>query len=463
MTIRNLDALLRAEIGGPDRGQHEAGQRRPHHRAQPAGGRLFGAGVARQSQARRDRGQRLLCLARRPAGRARPRRHRHAARDRAAASIAELGAKGTRAAVVITAGVRGELKQAMLDAARPHTAAHPGPQLPRPDAAGHRPQRQLLRTARRCAGDLAFVSQSGALITAIVDWARGARHRLLARRLARRHGRRRLRRPARLPGRRRQEPRDPALHGIGDAARQVHVGGAARGAHQAGASSSRPGRGAAGRQGRAVAYRRAGRRGRGLRGGVPARRPAARARARRSVQRRRDAGARIRRLQRRAAGHPHQRRRRRRAGGRPAERPAAAASPRCPTPRRPRSTPCCRRPGRTAIRSTSSATPTRRATPRALRRAAGEDEVGRRAGHELPDGARLEHRSCARRWSASLQQRARPAGRQAAARRAGSATRRAARRAGCSRAKGIAELRHAGRGHRRLHAARAATRARRRS
>jgi acetyltransferase len=84
----------------------------------------------------------------------------------------ELGEKGTRAAVVVTAGVRDELKQAMLEAARPHLLRIQGPNclglmLPRIGlnaSFSHQPP---------LAGDLAFLSQSGALITAIIDWARG--------------------------------------------------------------------------------------------------------------------------------------------------------------------------------------------------------------------------------------------------------------------------------------------------
>jgi acetyltransferase len=85
--------------------------------------------------------------------------------------IGELGARGTRAAVVITAGVRGELKQAMLDAARPTTLRIQGPNcvgLMLPSIglnASFAPQ--------PLAGDIAFISQSGALITGIVDWAHG--------------------------------------------------------------------------------------------------------------------------------------------------------------------------------------------------------------------------------------------------------------------------------------------------
>lgn len=86
--------------------------------------------------------------------------------------IAELGAKGTRAAVVISAGVTRELRQAMLEAARPHLLRVQGPNclglmLP--------PIGLDASFAHRMppAGDLALVSQSGAMITAIVDWACG--------------------------------------------------------------------------------------------------------------------------------------------------------------------------------------------------------------------------------------------------------------------------------------------------
>jgi len=85
--------------------------------------------------------------------------------------IRELSDKGTRAAVVITAGVRGDLKQAMLDVARPHLLRIQGPNcigLMLPGLglnASFSPQ--------PLAGDIAFISQSGALITGIVDWARG--------------------------------------------------------------------------------------------------------------------------------------------------------------------------------------------------------------------------------------------------------------------------------------------------
>src|SRR5262245_53649860 len=67
--------------------------------------------------------------------------------------IGELGSSGTRAAVVITAGVRDHLKCAMLEAARPWPA-HPGPELPRVDGAGAGPQRRLLARGTACGRSL---------------------------------------------------------------------------------------------------------------------------------------------------------------------------------------------------------------------------------------------------------------------------------------------------------------------
>jgi acetyltransferase len=83
--------------------------------------------------------------------------------------IDELGEKGSRAAVVITAGIRGELKQAMLDASRPYTLRIQGPNCvglmlpPLGINASFSP--------KPLAGDISFLSQSGALITGIIDWA----------------------------------------------------------------------------------------------------------------------------------------------------------------------------------------------------------------------------------------------------------------------------------------------------
>ena len=83
--------------------------------------------------------------------------------------IRDLGERGTRAAVVITAGLRDELKGAMLDASRPFTLRLQGP-----NCVGLMLPHLGLNasfSAAPLAGDIAFLSQSGALITGIIDWA----------------------------------------------------------------------------------------------------------------------------------------------------------------------------------------------------------------------------------------------------------------------------------------------------
>jgi acetyltransferase len=88
--------------------------------------------------------------------------------------IAELGALGTRAAVVVTAGLSSAQKQAMLDAARQHTLRILGP-----NCIGMLVPRLGLNAsfahANASPGPIAFVSQSGALVTAMLDWA-NSRH-----------------------------------------------------------------------------------------------------------------------------------------------------------------------------------------------------------------------------------------------------------------------------------------------
>jgi acetyltransferase len=90
--------------------------------------------------------------------------------------IAELGARGTRAAVVITAGfgelgARGKaLQQAALEAARPHLLRILGPNCLGVMVPGIGLDATFSHIAPP-AGDLAFISQSGAMITAVLDWA----------------------------------------------------------------------------------------------------------------------------------------------------------------------------------------------------------------------------------------------------------------------------------------------------
>jgi acetyltransferase len=91
--------------------------------------------------------------------------------------IAACAERGTKAAVVITAGL-GEgkskagrqLQQAMLDAARPHLLRIVGPNcigVIAPEAGLNASFAHL----RPDAGRLAFVAQSGAIVTSVLDWA----------------------------------------------------------------------------------------------------------------------------------------------------------------------------------------------------------------------------------------------------------------------------------------------------
>ena len=91
--------------------------------------------------------------------------------------VAELGCKGTRAAVVLTAGLKAgqqpggpTLEQAMLDAARPHLLRILGPNCVGLLVPGVGLNASFAHLAAR-PGRLAFVSQSGALATAMLDWS----------------------------------------------------------------------------------------------------------------------------------------------------------------------------------------------------------------------------------------------------------------------------------------------------
>ncbi|WP_093134105.1 GNAT family N-acetyltransferase [Variovorax sp. OK605] len=85
--------------------------------------------------------------------------------------VAELGALGTRAVVIVTAGLNPTQKQATLDAARPFTLRLLGP-----DCLGllspHIGLNASFAHTDALPGDIAFVSQSGALVTAMLDWTR---------------------------------------------------------------------------------------------------------------------------------------------------------------------------------------------------------------------------------------------------------------------------------------------------
>jgi acetyltransferase len=81
--------------------------------------------------------------------------------------VAELGAAGARAAVVITAGVE---RRRMLDAARPHTLRILGPNCLGLIVPGVGLDASFAHIAAR-RGSLALLSQSGAIVTAMLDWA----------------------------------------------------------------------------------------------------------------------------------------------------------------------------------------------------------------------------------------------------------------------------------------------------
>lgn len=86
------------------------------------------------------------------------------------ALIGALGQKGSRAAVVITAGLGPELRQAMLNAARPTCLRIIGPNC----LGVWVPELGLnanFGMARPAPGKLAFLSQSGALVGGVLDWA----------------------------------------------------------------------------------------------------------------------------------------------------------------------------------------------------------------------------------------------------------------------------------------------------
>lgn len=86
--------------------------------------------------------------------------------------IAELGEKGTRCAIVVSAGLNqaNGLKQAMLDAAQPYCLRIVGPNCLGFIAPRLNLNATFART-RASAGGLALLSQSGALVTAVLDWA----------------------------------------------------------------------------------------------------------------------------------------------------------------------------------------------------------------------------------------------------------------------------------------------------
>lgn len=84
--------------------------------------------------------------------------------------VRQLARRGTKAVIVISAGLTAGQKQAMLDAARPTLLRVLGPNCVGLLAPHAGLNASFAHIAAR-PGELAFVSQSGALVTAMLDWA----------------------------------------------------------------------------------------------------------------------------------------------------------------------------------------------------------------------------------------------------------------------------------------------------
>ena len=94
--------------------------------------------------------------------------------DTVSGVIEGLGALGTRAAIVMTAGLNATQKKATLEAAGAHRLRVLGPNclgLLTP----HLGLNASFAHTDALAGQVAFVSQSGALVTAVLDWAKSRR------------------------------------------------------------------------------------------------------------------------------------------------------------------------------------------------------------------------------------------------------------------------------------------------
>jgi len=92
--------------------------------------------------------------------------------------IAQLGTRGTKAAIVLTAGLGAAkdaqgrtLMQAMLDAAKPYLLRILGPNCVGLLVPGIGLNASFAHT-HALPGKIAFISQSGALVTAVLDWAK---------------------------------------------------------------------------------------------------------------------------------------------------------------------------------------------------------------------------------------------------------------------------------------------------
>jgi acetyltransferase len=88
------------------------------------------------------------------------------------ALIEELGAHGCRAAIIITAGLDEQARMRVLKAARPHLMRIVGPNCLGLMSSGRGLNASFAHLAP-ISGDIAFITQSGAIATAMLDWANG--------------------------------------------------------------------------------------------------------------------------------------------------------------------------------------------------------------------------------------------------------------------------------------------------
>ena len=86
--------------------------------------------------------------------------------------VKELAELGTKAVIVLTAGLSADQKKALLEAARPHLMRLLGPNCIGLLSPHHGLNASFSHIDAQ-PGELAFVSQSGALVTAMLDWAKG--------------------------------------------------------------------------------------------------------------------------------------------------------------------------------------------------------------------------------------------------------------------------------------------------
>ena len=249
MSIRNFDGFVPAALDRADRGQQPDGLDRRRARRQPARRRLCRPGHVREPAGNRDPLDAELQSRRRAAGRAGPRGDRDAgtgrARPSSPSSASAAAAPPSSSAPASRRATGEDLHQKLLDAARPNLMRIIGPNclglISTPQAINasfaHLTPKQ---------GHIALVSQSGAIIAAMLGWAHerdiGFSHVVSLGDMSRC----RFRRHARLSLHRPDDALDPALCRDHHPCAQIHVGGARRGARPSRSSSSRPGRSAAG-------------------------------------------------------------------------------------------------------------------------------------------------------------------------------------------------------------------------